>query len=60
MADKFAEWFIETISEIIVNIADVAKAVFGLAVIIILFPVWIIPFLYWYFAKWKKSEGVRQ
>lgn len=57
MADKFAEWFIETIFEIIENIGCVAKTVFGLAVIIILFPVWVIPFLYWYFNVREEREG---
>lgn len=32
------------------------KAAVALMFAIVLLPVWIIPFLYWYFAVWKKTE----
>lgn len=54
MGVKFIEWFLD---EFIPNLFNAAvesiKMAVGVMVIIITLPMWILPFLYWYFSKWR-------
>lgn len=56
MAESFIDWFYDatiTLFETVGNSIKLANRWFCL---IVSLPVWIIPFLYWYFAIWKKGE----
>lgn len=69
MADAFLNWLVK---EIIANFfAIVGEAsvtvlkiilhiivwIILIAIIVATFPLWMPPFIYWYFAEWKKREG---
>lgn len=61
MIESFVSWledsfnnFIETTMEKIFNAAQMLFALLG---VIALSPFWILPFIYWYFFKWKDGDS---
>lgn len=65
--DDFLEWFIDFIFRIgdwlintIRNIADlfinIIAMVLAWVIVVLLFPIWVIPFVYWYFFVRKKDK----
>lgn len=55
MLDNFLEWLEDAINTMREDIVETAKFIGAILIVIITFPLWIIPFLYWYFRKWKKG-----
>ena len=54
MGVKFIEWFFEEfIPGLCELIMEAVKTAFVLFLIVIFFPVWNLPFVYWYLTKWK-------
>lgn len=54
MAKKFIEWiFDDFIPDMFEMFYQAAKHATYLLIALITCPIWILPFAYWYFAKWK-------
>lgn len=53
MGVKFIEWFVDDFMQ---GIMDAMKCALGLIVIIGTLPIWIVPFIYWYFAEYERKE----
>ena len=51
-----AEWFCIVICDLMEYAVDNMKKILQWTVIVLLLPLWIIPFLYWYFVVWKKGD----
>lgn len=56
MIEDFFDWLNDAIVSVCDTIVDVAQIVGAIIIIAITFPLWIIPFLYWYFRKRKKHK----
>jgi len=52
MGAKFVDWFIDWLCGLWEAVQAAAQKGFVLMVIIISSPIWIFPFLYWYFTEW--------
>lgn len=50
MGLKFIDWFFDDFMN---GIWDAMKCALVLIIIIVAFPIWIVPFLYWYFAEYE-------
>ena len=59
MGVKFIEWFFDEFITIIFDSAIKAiKMAVGVMVIVITFPVWFLPFVYWYFSRWRVKRNI--
>lgn len=56
MIEDFFDWLNDAIVSVCDAIVDAAKLGGAILIAVITSPVWIIPFLYWYFRKWKKDK----
>lgn len=56
MIGEFLDWLEDAIDSVCETIVDAAKLGGAIFITAITFPLWIIPFLYWYFRKWKKHK----
>lgn len=52
MGAKFVDWFFDWLCDLWEIVQAAAQKGFVLLVTIITFPIWIFPFLYWYFTEW--------
>lgn len=53
MQDKFIYWFFNDFTEFMCEALGKALKMF---IKIITFPIWVIPFIFWYFLVWKKER----
>lgn len=56
MIEEFWDWLKDVMVSLCDTIVKVAWFCIAILLVIITFPLWIIPFLYWYFRKWKKDK----
>ena len=56
MINSFLEWFGLKINGILENIKVAFIEVFVVAFLIITLPIWILPFVFWYFSIWEKED----
>lgn len=56
MINSFLEWFGLKINGILENIKVAFIVVFVVAFLIITLPIWILPFVFWYFFIWEKED----
>ena len=60
MIEEFWNWFKDAVNSIVDAFWNAFWDALGVAwwtfMAVITSPVWIIPFLYWYFRKWKKVK----
>lgn len=56
MGEEFLDWLENKEEEFFENVIYCVKSAITWMFFIALMPIWIIPFLYWYFRVWKKGE----
>ncbi len=52
----FVEWFIDTVRRACGLLLDIVVWVITIFIVILLFPLWILPFIYWWFFVKMKKE----
>jgi hypothetical protein len=56
MGEAFIDWLEDEVDAFFEKAGYCMKAAVVLIFAIVTLPAWIVPFLYWYFAVWKKAE----